>query len=275
MRILVIIVLFLSLIAPELPAQSIGSYLGDEEILMAQTKQVNQFFRRFNCEESPEGVRYYPEDPLFRDSTLRSRYLNILFDNENQGMPAEMKQDFIQTVMGGSHPLYLDFHGGDWFAEVSTRFVFKGEEKNLTLFLQLQEEAVGSKWVITNVYFEPFSRLFFNSQPEQMKFLHPLSHELDFMNLIHVFKDKDEVELYTSRAYRPDFLTLFIYEIKNGNMTFKTVQNLKFHFFQVPGWYFELNDFNRSTHNSGWLISNLLRINNDEKDLMLKFIYHE
>jgi hypothetical protein len=83
------------------------------------------------------------------------------------------------------------------------------------------------------------------------------------------------VELYASREYHPDFLTLFIYEIKSGNLTFKNVKNTKFHFFQVPGWYFELVNFNRKTYNSGWLIANLLKITKPEKELMLKFIYHE
>jgi hypothetical protein len=263
------------LIAPVIPAQSIGSYLGDEAILNAQTKQVNQFFRRFNCEESPEGNRYYDGDSLFRDPELRRKYLSILFDKENPGMKEEIKSDFIEHVMDKGLPVFLDFHGGDWFAEVSTLFIYKGEEKPLTLFLELQEEEVGSKWVITNVFFEPFSKLFFNSQPEQLKFLHPMSHELDFMNLIHVFKNANEVELYTSREYHPDLLTLFIYEIKNGNLMFKTVQQVKFHFFQVPGWYFELADFNRKSFNSGWLIADLVNITPEEKELLMKFIYHE
>ncbi len=263
------------LIAPDLPAQSIGSYLGDEAILMAQTKQVNQFLRRFNCEENPDGQRFDPGDPLYRDPILRSKYLSILFDNENPAINELTKQDFIQTVVNGDHSIYLDFHGGEWFAEVTTKFLYKGNETPLTLFLRLQEEQVGSKWVITNVYFEPFSKLFFNSAPGQLKFLHPMSHELDFMNLIHVFKNKDEVELYTAREYHPDFLTLFIYEVKNGNLTFKTVQQVKFHFFQVPGWYFELVDFNRRSANSGWLMANLLKITPEEKELMMKFIYHE
>ena len=32
-------------------AQNVGNYLGDEKFMYAETKQVNQFFRRFNCEE--------------------------------------------------------------------------------------------------------------------------------------------------------------------------------------------------------------------------------
>jgi len=52
------------------------------------------------------------------------------------------------------------------------------------------------------------------------------------------------------------------------------VNNVKFHFFQVPGWYFELVYFNRNDRNSGWLISNLLRVNEKEKrELIRNYTY--
>jgi len=263
------------LFAPELPAQSIGTYLGDEEILNAQTKQVNQFFRRFNCEESTQGERYYPGDKLYRDPVLREKYLNILFDNENYLLSDEIKETFIDYVLDEDNQRFLEFHGGDWFAEVSTRFRWKGEEMPVILFMKLQEEEIGSKWVLTNVYFSPFEELFFNGGTEDQKFLHPLSHELDFMNLITVFKDAEFVELYTSREYKPDYLTLFIYEIKQKNLEFMNVQKVKFHFFQIDRWYFELEEFNREGANAGWLISRLLKISDNDKKILMNYIYHE
>jgi len=240
MRFVLVNILFLLFIAPEIPAQSIGTYLGNEEILNAQTKQVNQFFRRFNCEESTEGKRFYPGDSLYRNPDLREKYLNILFDEDNYQLKDELKSLFINQVMADNDPLFLDFHGGNWFAEVSAKFRYKGEEMPVILFMKLQEEEIGSKWVLTNVYFTPFADLFFNQTPHELKFLHPLSHELDFMNLIHVFKDPDFVEQYTSNEYQPDFLTLFIYEVKKNNLEFMNVQQVKFHFFQLDGWYMEL-----------------------------------
>ena len=36
--------------------QGIGKYLGDESFMYAETKQINQFFRRFNAEETLETV---------------------------------------------------------------------------------------------------------------------------------------------------------------------------------------------------------------------------
>ena len=275
MRVLLINILLFLLFAPEIPAQSIGTYLGDEEILNAQTKQVNQFFRRFNCEESTDGKRYYPGDSLYRHPDLREKYLNILFDESNYLLKNDLKNSFIEQVLNNDPPIWLDFHGGNWFAEVSARFRYMGEEMPVILFMKLQEEKIGSKWVLTNVYFAPFAELFFNHTPADQKFLHPLSHELDFMNLIHVFKDPDFVEQYTSNEYQPDFLTLFIYEIKKNNLEFITVQNVKFHFFQIDGWYMELAEFNRPGYNSGWLISKLLEISASDKEILMNWIYHE
>ncbi len=71
--------------------------------------------------------------------------------------------------------------------------------RDLTLFLVLQEEEVGSKWVIDGVYFEPFYETLKkpdNSNFNDSKFLHPLSHEVGFMNIFRVFKENDSLEYF-------------------------------------------------------------------------------
>lgn len=263
------------LFTPGLHAQSFNSLLGDESILYAQTKQVNQFFRRFNGEESTKGDRYYQGDRDFRSPELRRKYLNILFDNQNASITDPLKDEFIRDVIKADLPIFLDFHGGQWFAEVNTKFLYQGKQESVTLYMKLEQEKLGYKWVISNVYFRHFQQMFQNLSSEEPRFLHPLSHELDFMNLIRVFKDKDYVEQYTAKEYLPDYLTLFLYEFKKGNLKFQSVNQVKFHFFQAPGWYFEMSEFNRSGTNSGWLISSLLKLKNNDKELLLKYLYHE
>src|SRR5438034_1259030 len=63
----------------------------DESKLYAQTKQVNQFFRRFNGEEDEKGERYHPNDKQYHNAKLRKKYLGILFDASNGGMSNELK----------------------------------------------------------------------------------------------------------------------------------------------------------------------------------------
>ena len=53
--------------------------LKDDGKFSASTKQVNQFFRRFNAEESKDGYkRYYPDDKEYRNIELRKNFINIL-----------------------------------------------------------------------------------------------------------------------------------------------------------------------------------------------------
>jgi hypothetical protein len=67
---------------------------------------------------------------------------------------------------------------------------------------------------------------------------------------------------------------LFVMEMKNGNLDFVAVNNVKFHIFQVPNWYFEVSYFNRNSVNSGWLISNVLRVNEKEKEDLMQHYTH-
>lgn len=245
----------------------------DESKFYLQTKQVSQFFRRFNGEENINGQRISSKDKKYRDPKLREKYLSILFDNQNTGMLKELKLEFINDVINQS-PSFLDFHKPDFFAEVNTVFKFNGRPQNVILYMILEAEGYGYKWVIDKVHFDPFQRIF--KTDSTSKFLHPMSHELYFLNLKKVFEKPDEIVKYTDKEWEPDQLTMFLQEIKRGNMVFQTVRNVRFHFFQIRGWYFELSEFNRSGTNTGWLISSLVKLNSDnDKKLMERYIYNE
>lgn len=250
--------------------------MDDESKLYAETKQVNQFFRRFNGEEDEKGERYYPKDRQYRSVKLRKKYLGILFDASNSGISGDLKVQFAKDVLDKEQPAILDFHGGNWFSEVHTIFTMNGKPYPVTLFMELEKDHLGYKWVISRVHASLFEPYFKRDTTKIGKFLHPLSHELDFMNLRKAFNDHDSVSQFTVKRFVPDHLSVFLYEIKKGNLKYKTVEEVKFHFFQLDGWYFELSEFNRPGYNTGWLISNLVKINNEtEKDILRKYLYYE
>jgi hypothetical protein len=258
-----------------LRAQVIGDLLEDESVLYAETKQVNQFFRRFNSEEDGQGERIYDGNPAFHNNQLRKQTLPLLFDKESNSLDKSIQKDFIADVTNPDDPYFLDFHGDEWFAEVLIDVKFQGSTKTAHLFLKLQEEEVGSKWVLSRVYFEPFARVFFKDPEGTDKFLHPLSHELDFMNLSKVFRKQSQVEYYAYDNFVPDFLSIFIYEMKMNRIQFEGVKKVYFHFFQVDGYYFKIEEFNRSGFNNGWLITQLDEINAEQSKELLNTIYYE
>src|SRR5262249_50819504 len=158
------------------------------------------FFRRFNGEEDEKGNRYYEGDKKYRDVKLRRKYMEILFDAANAGMSRDLKVDFVKSVIDKSNPGVLDFHKPGWFCEVQTKFSFKGKSIPITLFMELEKAQLGTKWVISKVYADEFARSFKRDTARVGKFLHPMSHELDFMNLRKAFM-ADSVTQFASKKF--------------------------------------------------------------------------
>lgn len=250
---------------------NLGDVQMDEREFYTMTKQMSQFINRFNYEEDPSGKRLYPSDKEYRNSNKRKDALSLLFDLENPRTAGSLRDFFIEDLTKNNNQ-FFEFLGGDWFSEVSAKFLWKGEEVDVSLIMAIQKDGLGSKWVISNVFFSEFQKMFPQGEMAEREkhFLHPMSHELDFMNIYKIFNDPQIIEYYASTDYQPDYLTLFFYEIKRGNLKFDHVEKVKFHVLQIKNWYFEVSWFNRDGYNSGWLISNLIYLKDTEKEALLK-----
>jgi hypothetical protein len=253
-------------------SHSFNDYAEDETNLYRMNKQVGQFFKRFNLEEDQYGKTLPKSDKKYHNSTLRKKMLPGLFDEYNARTSGELQKFFVDDVTNKKKPVYLNFLDKNWYAELSVTFLAGGDEVNIILYLTLEEENLGSKWIISNVYYSYFPQLFprIDSIEQKLLFLHPQSHELDFMNLHTALEDPGHIEYYASDNYRPDFLTLFFYQMKTGQLKFQEINSVKFHFFQIENWYFELSWFNRNDNNSGWLISNLKYVDDKTKKELIK-----
>jgi hypothetical protein len=257
-----------------LPAQIVqgdGS-TRDESELYASTKQVNQFFRRFNGEEDQKGRRFYEGDKEYREVSLRKNYITLLFDRKNLNIPPEQKKAFINDVTDKRNPKFLDFHEEGWFAEVNAVFSRNGQEENILLFFKIQEEGKGYEWVLEQVSSSYYQQFFDKDETDEKPFLHPMSHELDFMNLHKSLRQENAVD-FTGDDFEVDPLSIFLYEMASKQILFKTVTGSKFHFFQCEGWYFQIAEYNRKGYNSGWLISDLTPIKKEDIPQLKAFIY--
>ena len=270
-RNIVILALTIAVVWP-VAGQTIGDFQMDETELYAMTKQMGQFMRRFNYEEDQFGEQLNPQDPNYHSREMRRKTLPILFDQERYGTQTDLQRYFIEDVTKDDST-FMTFLGGRWFSEVSCTFKYNGKEVNVILFLTIEEDGLGSKWVLTNVYFSEFNKLFPKGElaEREKHFLHPMSHELDFMNIYKAFQDPEIIDYYASKEFQPDYLTLFFFEIKQGKLVFQHVDAVKFHVFQIKDWYFEVSWFNRSGLNSGWLMSNVIYMPEKEKNNVIKF----
>lgn len=251
--------------------EDIYNHTEDESSLYASTKQVNQFIRRFNGEETLKGKRLYPKDKKYRNYKLRQKYFSNLFNNEDTKFTG-IKDEFIGYVNSKTTPKYFDFYGGNWFAEVSAKFTYKGTAKDVLMFFKLEKQTGGFKWSFSGAYAGFMEEYFKTSTPTGVKFIHPMSHEIDFMSLRKVFKNSKQIDYYADKNYSPDYLTMFFYFVKKGDLVFNQVTGVKFHVFQLKNWYFEMQYYNRAGDNTGWLISNLVKVPDNQKKALMKLI---
>lgn len=263
---------FLLVVLLSAAQSSYNNFSDDETVLYRMNKQVGQFINRFNLEEDQYGKALPKTDKNYHNNKLRKKMLPGMFDEYNPRTSGELQGYFIADVTNSKNPVYLDFLDKNWYAELSVTFFSGGDEVNIILYLTLEEENLGSKWIISNVYYSYFPSLFpkIDTTISKDRFLHPQSHELDFMNLHKALEDPGHIEYYASQEYSPDFLTLFFYQMKTGQLKFKEINTVKFHFFQIQNWYFELSWFNRNDNNSGWLISNLKYLDDHTKKELIK-----
>ena len=250
----------------------IGDAEADERALYTMTKQMSQFMSRFKYEEDQYGEKIHPDSSDYRNKDKRKTALPLLFDMENQRTNGSLRDFFIEDLTQDDSK-YFEFLGGEWYSEVSATFKWKGKTVDISMIFAIEKENLGSKWVLTNVFFSEFNKLFPKGDiaEQQKHFLHPMSHELDFMNIYKIFKTPECIEYYASESYSTDYLSIFFYEIKQGNLVFEKINGEKFHVFQIDNWYFEVSWFNRSGYNTGWLISNLIYLKDEEKNELIKY----
>ena len=238
-------------------------YAEHEENFAYEVKQIDEFIERFNNENTL--IRDYLSQKYNQMEVNRVDLLKSLFNLENPRLDREVVEAFIQQVNQPANPRTLSFYDEGWFARVKSSVLHEGREQELYLLLSIeQEKNGGSKWVIEEVYAD------FLKAPEDMRdstaFLNPMSHATDFMGLSRAFEHPENIQEYLSSRNQRNQLSRFVKEMQNHTISFQHVEDISYHFLQIDGWIFTVDDFQRQGKNAGWLISNLMPADEKEKE---------
>lgn len=246
-------------------------YSRQEEIFAYKVKQIDEFIERFN----DEGTLI--KDYVFNEYDLleikRKDLILSLFDLKNKGFKQDEVNQFLDCVNDPEKPVRLSFFDDDWYARVKCVVEYENREEELNMLLRIQKEKDGaSKWVVHQVYAD-FLRVPEGNNPKA--FLNPVSHATDFMGLNRAFEDPENLKAYLSSSFQDDQLSKFAMEMQNDKITFQHVEDISYHFFQVDGWIFKVENFQRPDKNSGWLISSLVQANKQDKEVYRQNLLRE
>lgn len=256
LRSLVGMVLFLGVT----PVFGQSLYLNNENFAF-KVKQIDEFMDRFNAVPATP-IQQYVREQYAIDSLSRASLVLSLFNREDTSWNEQQVREFVTDVAQSAAA--LDFYDRGWYAELNCAGRYKGRPEQFTLVLSLEvlRPGRGAKWVIEGVSAD-FLQLGYSQ--DRRRALNPGSYGTDFMGLVDALQDTANVRNYLNTRTQPSQLLLFFNKLCEGQLLFERVNTITYHFLQIDNWIFKVRDFNRDTANSGWLISELMKVTDVQK----------
>ncbi|MCD8296974.1 MAG: hypothetical protein LUC88_05315 [Prevotella sp.] len=262
---IIIISLFL-VVTSTVNAQTVFSNVKDQyDMLFEQcVKSCDEFMQRFNEKE------YYPDlnkdDPNLGEYNFMYLFNSDMVKNVGKDTFLDSISNFYDTVK--SHNIKLDYRSNKWFAEEIVCFTYKKKSVMLSLILQPEKTPKGLYgWTIRDVggmgqigFVDSISRMVIS--PEQ--------NEAEFNELESCFKyNVKEFSKFRGYNIQLDALSYFFGLIESETLKFVSREYTRFHFYDVPGYIFTVDFFNRAKSNNGWLISDFRKMPEKEKNIYL------
>jgi len=244
---------------------------GKDKHFIYEVKEIDEFFERFN--DAPGSfLRGVYKAHHIKFNIDRQRLIRSLFNDENRSLDSVMVSKFISDVTRKKKPIYLNFYGGNWYAELTCKFKYNASSIVIPIIMKIETtQNKGSKWMIVAVGSSTLkSKIDVTEMPQskiKTKIISPTSHGTNFVSLKRAFEDKENLSSYFETFYFKRSHMLELYNaILNREIEFLDVIKIKYHFLLADKWIFTVENFPRETLNSGWLINQMQRVSSFEMD---------
>ncbi len=249
-----------------------------ENHFIYEVKEIDEFFERFN-DEPGSFIRAVYKAHHTKFNIDRQRLIRSLFNYENMSWDSSMVNKFISEVTNKKRPIYINFSGGNWYAELTCKFRYNSSFIEIPIIMKIEmTQNKGSKWMIVAVGPSTLKSNMVVAEMAQSKiktkFISPTSHGTNFVSLKRAFEDRENLSDYFENAYLKRSNMLEFYNaILNREIEFENVTKIKYHFLVAGKWIFTVEDFTRETLNSGWLINQMQKVSSLEmKDYRNKLL---
>ncbi len=247
--------------------QGLPDKFTDDFAFSVQT--VDDFFDRFDYERGTPFFNYveinYPGLSLDRKKVMVS-----LFEARQTIWEADLVNRFLARF-GTNYAPRLRFSQNNWYAMLHCKVMYQRKRRKLDLILKAESViassgTIGFKWSLVSAKANFLLRNdtleypdTFLTRPvitEEGKFLHPMSHAINFMNIQDVFR-KGLTRSYFAMKSNSQALDTLEKLINTSQIRFLQVDSVNYQLLQLPGWIVTLGFYDREDRNSGWLIQQL------------------
>lgn len=233
------------------------------EYLYVRVKQLYEFIDRFNYQNDIFGN---PIDSVFAAKIPRDIYIESLLNNEliqKDNSFSQLSNEFIADVVKDNKMISLE--SNKIYAHVKAVFGAENSSKSIQIRLRLEYDN-GYRWVLfsadtSSLY--PGNRLPINNysyKKPSIDYISPVSNETNFIDLIKILQSGIKLSDYSSSEGDLASIKRLEEYINQTDIRLDHCRDLAYHIYCIKGWDIEIRNFNRSTYNSGWLISALNKL---------------
>lgn len=243
-------------------AQIVKDYRFEKE-----NKVLDEFILRFNYNDTVYLNTLMNKLKIDHNSKIdRLTFIQYQFDYCNSSLMNDsvLINKFIQTVC--QNEILLDTKDENWYALLKCSFNIKQDDKvsnriiPLNLVLQyIGNKEKGYKWIVVSV-----GGSIFKLEQKSNLIINPVNNDVNFLDLHKLCNGENYMNL-VENEYKYDNLSMFLFALKNKDISLKSINSIQYHFMQIDNYIFTVDYFNRNKCNEGWLISSLKEINNEEK----------
>jgi hypothetical protein len=236
-----------------------------------EVKEIDEFFERFN-DEKGSFIRGIYKAHHVRFDISRQRLIRSLFNYENMLKDSVLINSFVSDVTKKKKPVYLDYYGDDWYAELTCKFKYTNSSIVIPVLMKIEMTPnKGSKWMIVAVGSSNLKSRIVVTEMAQNKvktnIISPTSNGTNFVSLKRAFDDKANLSDYFEDTFaKRSHMLEFYNAILNQDIEFMDVVKVKYHFLLAGRWIFTVEDFIRDDLNSGWLISRMEKVSPAEME---------
>lgn len=231
---------------------------------MAKVKLVDEFFTRFNGEETRKDL-----GPEYSD---RESGVLLLFDISKFKSKTDSNfiaaKKFAHDVAGND--IKINFEDNNWFAKIKChgKLGQKAVTFDMILCVEKRDSAM-YKWAISDVEGD----VFHTSRDKEHKefFIMPNDNEQFFMSVRKTTTETYKfIDDYVRQSYHADALSTFLALVRSNQLKINAVSDVEFIFLQVPEYAFSVKYFERESKNAGWLIDSFRKLQKEEKEQILR-----
>lgn len=249
----------------------------DELVYLYNVKTIEDFIGRFN-DDSTSSLRQKLTELNLEGELNRAKSLKNCFNLENKNLKKDsVVNKFVKYVLNPESNCMLNFSDSNWYSKARCHFEYLGKEMELPIILSIRDYGIrGMKWMIVGIedsyIFQGVnSDSIINSKKVIRKSINASSYAVNFLDLRRIFTQSlNEKLCFDADFLKTEKAAQFINLIKEGKLTFDYASDLTFYFLQIPDYIVEVDEFDRATNNSGWLISKVMAADQETKQAYKK-----